>query len=233
MTDKDRLLATIRTTLERDSQRLPLAGDTDLTVSGEGSSHAQVVFIGEAAGYHELLERRPFVGAAGKLLTTIMEHHGIPRSTVWITNVVKARPPQNRDPLPEEIESYRPYLDAELQVLTPRIIVTLGRFSMAKFLGEQVRISQIHGVPRWVTYTPRPQPVLEPNHTALRFVLLPMYHPAAALRSDVVRTQFEHDFERLPDIQKKVEEKNDKIASVTTNTLTPKQKEGVEQLNLC
>ena len=128
------LLKKNRNRLEKDVNKLPLAKNISDIVPPEGNSDALVMFIGEAAGYHEHLKRRPFVGVAGKLLTKSLEEVGMIRDEVWISNVLKVRPPGNRDPLPEEIEAYRPYLDEEINIIKPKIIVTLGRFSMAKFI---------------------------------------------------------------------------------------------------
>jgi len=145
------------------------------------------MFIGEAAGRNEALLRRPFVGLAGKLVDKQLEAIGIPRKEVYISNVVKCRPPDNRDPLPEEIAAFAPYLDREIEVLDPKLIVTLGRFSMGKFIPD-VKISQIHGRLHKVKFQGK-----------MRFVL-PFYHPAAAMRRGIVMDMFIADFKKVPKI---------------------------------
>src|SRR3990172_4647708 len=132
---------------------------------GEGPTHAEIMFIGEGPGFHENEQGRPFVGAAGKFLDQLLEQAGVTRADVWITNVVKCRPPGNRDPLPEEIGTCTSnYLDHQIEIVNPSIIVTLGRFSMGLFF-KAAKITQIHGQMRKV---------------GDRFVIA-MYHPAAAL----------------------------------------------------
>lgn len=217
MQTKQQLLNKVVARMEANATSLPLAGSPQNIVPAEGNPGAEVFFIGEAAGYHELEQRRPFVGVAGQLLTKTLLANGIKREDVWISNIVKARPPENRDPLPEEIEVYRPYLDEELAIIQPKLVVTLGRFSMGKFLGPDVRISQVHGQARWV------------NFGSLRFVLLPMYHPAAALRSGAVLQSFQEDFKKIPEILKKLEEKRDRMKEIRE---TPERKEETLQLSL-
>ncbi|OGY16330.1 MAG: hypothetical protein A2785_00045 [Candidatus Chisholmbacteria bacterium RIFCSPHIGHO2_01_FULL_49_18] len=173
--------------LEQDAKKLPLASKKTDIVPPEGNPEAQLMFIGEAAGFHEHRLRRPFVGLAGKLLTKSLEEVGLKREKVWISNILKVRPPQNRDPLPEEIQAYQPYLDEEIRIIEPKVIVTLGRFSMAKFI-ENAYISQIHGQARWVNWKEK------------RLLIFPMYHPAAALRNGQVMTQFKNDFTKLAKI---------------------------------
>lgn len=167
--------------------KLPLAKVAIEIVPGEGQLTAEVLLIGEAPGFHETVERRPFVGVSGKLLRKTLTEVGVLPETVYISNIVKARPPENRDPSPEEILAYQPFLDDEIALIQPKLIVTLGRFSMAKFLPE-VKISQVHG---------RLHKVLWAGKTAF---VLPMYHPAAALRSTQMKTAFIEDFKKLPKI---------------------------------
>lgn len=167
--------------------KLPLATQANEIVPGEGQVTAAVLLIGEAPGFHETVERRPFVGVSGKLLRKTLTEVGVLPETVYISNIVKARPPDNRDPSPEEIAAYQPFLDDEIALIKPKLIVTLGRFSMAKFLPE-VKISQVHG---------RLHKVIWQGTT--QFVL-PMYHPAAALRSTQMKTAFVEDFKKLPKI---------------------------------
>jgi DNA polymerase len=141
------------------------------------------MFIGEAPGWNEDQQGRPFVGAAGKFLEELLAAAGLTRDEVFITNVVKSRPPGNRDPLPDEIAACAPFLDRQIEVIDPEVVVTLGRFSMARwFPGE--RISKIHGQPKQVG----------------RRLIVPMYHPAAALHQQALKTTILEDFGRLPRI---------------------------------
>lgn len=231
--DKTKYLHSILLQLEQDAFRLPLAGKPELTVPAEGSPEAKIFFIGEAAGYHELKHRRPFVGVAGQLLTATLEANKIARRDAWISNIIKARPPENRDPLPEEIATYRPYLDSELAVIRPQLVVTLGRFSMYKFLGDTVRISQIHGQPRWVNFTPATDRLLPSELSVpLRFVLLPMYHPAAALRSTAVRKMFEEDFKKIPQLLIKLARTEEESGKIETDQPKQTDVKDNEQLSL-
>lgn len=159
----------------------PLKAPGVNAVFGEGNPNAEILFIGEAPGFNENEQKRPFVGQAGKLLRKNLVASGWQETEVYITNIVKYRPPENRDPLPNEIEFFRPFLDKQIEIIDPKIIVTLGRFSMYKFLGEAVSISRVHGQPRKIG----------------KFVIFPMFHPAAALRATGVLRQFEEDFKKL------------------------------------
>lgn len=180
---------------------ISLIRSADDVVFGDGNPDSEIIFIGEAAGYYESVEHKPFVGQSGKLLVkTLNEVVGIDRKDVYITNIVKARPPDNRDPLPEEIEAFRPYLDKEIEIIQPKIIVTLGRFSMAKFI-PGVTISQIHGQPRFYQL-----PTLNS-----KLIIFPMYHPAAALRGTTMLNAFKEDFLKLKNLlapQVKIEDNN-------------------------
>jgi DNA polymerase len=155
-----------------------------MAVPGEGPTHAEIMFIGEGPGFHENEQGRPFVGAAGKFLDQLLEQAGVTRADVWITNVVKCRPPGNRDPLPEEVETCtRNYLQRQIEIVNPSIIVTLGRFSMGLFF-KAAKITQIHGQMRKV---------------GDRFVIA-MYHPAAALHQMSLKPAIMADFGRLPEL---------------------------------
>ena len=150
-------------------------------VPGVGPADSEIMFIGEGPGFHENEKGLPFVGQAGKFLDELLEKGGLSRSTVFITNVVKCRPPNNRDPLPEELKACAEYLDRQIVEIDPLVIVTLGRFSMAKFL-PFAKISEIHGKPQWVNGR----------------LVVPMYHPAAALHQPKWRPTLIDDFSRLP-----------------------------------
>jgi uracil-DNA glycosylase family 4 len=152
-------------------------------VPGEGPENADILFIGEAPGFHEDQQGRPFVGAAGRFLEELLASIGLSREQVFIANVIKCRPPGNRDPLPEEIEACRTFLDRQIDLIQPRIIVTLGRFSMARAFPRS-RISAIHGKPRKIGGR----------------VYYPMYHPAAALHQPSLRTTVLEDMKRIPEL---------------------------------
>ncbi len=152
-------------------------------VPGEGPDHAQILFVGEGPGFHEDKQGRPFVGAAGQFLEELLAGIGMKREDVFITNVVKCRPPGNRDPMPEEIEACRSYLDRQIELINPRVIVTLGRYSMARWF-PNAKISAIHGQPRKIDGR----------------LIIPMFHPAAALHQPSLRQDVEADFRKLPEI---------------------------------
>lgn len=155
-------------------------------VPGEGPTHAEIMFIGEGPGAREDEQGRPFVGASGKFLDQLLEQAGVTRADVWITNVVKCRPPGNRDPLPDEIEICTSnYLQHQIKIVNPSIIVTLGRFSMGLFF-KGAKITQIHGQMRKVED---------------RFVIA-MYHPAAALHQMALKSTIMADFAKLPELLK-------------------------------
>jgi DNA polymerase len=160
------------------------------TVPGEGSPTARVLFIGEAPGFHEDQQGRPFVGQSGQLLNKLLEAVKLPRDQVFIANVVKCHPPQNLDPTPAQMAACKPYLDRQIAAINPRLIITLGRFSMARYWPGQ-RISQIHGQPK----------------EADGRLYLPMFHPAAALR-DRERTlpMFKKDGFKIPALLEKAAE---------------------------
>jgi DNA polymerase len=158
-------------------------------VPGEGSADTEVVFVGEGPGQTEDQEGRPFVGRAGELLVKLLSTLGWRRQEVFITNIVKCRPPGNRDPEPDEIAACAPYLQRQLEVLDPAVVATLGRFSMGHFRPGE-RITQIHG-------TAVPAPVATGARDALAYAL---YHPAAALRSTEVERQSYDDIAGLPRI---------------------------------
>ena len=158
-----------------------LCRGTRMAVPGEGPTPAEIMFIGEAPGFHEDQRGTPFIGAAGQFLNELLGKIGLDRSQVYITNVVKHRPPGNRDPLPDEIAACRPYLDRQIALVNPKIIITLGRFSMARWFPGG-RISQIHGQPK----------------TADGRIIVPMYHPAAALHQGALKATIEADFLKLP-----------------------------------
>ena len=163
---------------------LPLRATANL-VFGEGNINCDVLFIGEAPGMNEDRLKRPFVGRGGQLLDKMIESIGWKRTDVYITNIVKRRPPDNRDPSPEEIAAYRPYLTRQIDIIAPRVVVTLGRFSMNYFLPD-AKITRDHG---------------RAVHVGERLIF-PVFHPAAALRSPEMMRGFVEDFKKLPDVVK-------------------------------
>lgn len=160
-----------------------LAKTATQLVFGDGNSSAEIVLIGEAPGKNEDLQGIPFVGAAGKFLNEMLNMIGLKREDIYITNIVKYRPPNNRDPLPEEKAEFLPYLQAQLEVIEPVIVVTLGRHSLNCFLPD-LQISQVHGQPK--RYKGR--------------VYLPLFHPAAALYNGAMRQTLIDDFAKIPKI---------------------------------
>ncbi len=153
----------------------------DKAVPGEGNVRTKVLFIGEGPGANENATGRPFVGNAGNFLNNLIAIAGLKRQEVFITNVVKCRPPANRDPLPEELSACAHYLNRQIELINPLVIVTLGRFSMARYFPLQ-RISGIHGQGQWINGR----------------MIVPMFHPAAALHQPSLRSAIEHDFSLLP-----------------------------------
>jgi uracil-DNA glycosylase family 4 len=166
--------------------RCSLAQGRTQVVFGIGDPHADLMFVGEAPGFHEDKQGYPFVGQAGKLLDKLLEGIGLSRSEVYIANVVKCRPPGNRDPVPDEIESCEPYLFRQIELIEPRVIATLGNFATKLLSGKQLGITRVHGQEQEVTLGGR------------RVLLYPLYHPAAALYTPSMLTVLEEDFARLP-----------------------------------
>jgi uracil-DNA glycosylase family 4 len=167
--------------------RCPLYKSATNGVPGEGSLTARVFFIGEGPGLNEDIQGRPFVGRAGQLLTQSLTKIGWQRPEVFITNVIRHRAPENRDPVPSEIEACDIWTDQILALIQPKVVATLGRFSMAKFL-PGITISKAHGQPRLVFYRDQ------------EYLVYPMFHPAAALRAPEVMRQFIEDFQKLPKV---------------------------------
>lgn len=164
-----------------------LAAQAIQLVFGAGNPDADLVFVGEAPGKNEDIKGEPFVGAAGKFLNEMLATINLNRSDIYITNIVKYRPPNNRDPLPEEKTAFLPYLERQLEIIKPKLIVTLGRHSMESFL-PGLKISQVHGQPK--RYHGQ--------------VFLPLFHPAAALYNGGMRQTLIDDFALIPDILEKI-----------------------------
>lgn len=177
---------------------LPLRKGATNLVLGEGNLSSVIMCIGEAPGYWEDQKGRPFVGAAGKLLDELLLSIKLPRKDVFISNVICYRPPQNRDPSPEEISAFQPYIDRLIELIKPKVIVTLGRFSMGKFL-PGVKITSVHGKPYVVNWKGR------------EITIFPMFHPAAGLRSGEVMQKIKDDFLKIPDLLFKIREEENKV----------------------
>ena len=198
-----------------EDKSLPLRGGSTNLVFGAGNPDAQILFIGEGPGRWEDIKGEPFVGNAGAFLNQLLQSIELPREDVYITNVVMYRPPQNRDPLPEEIGAFGKYLDGIIDIIQPKVICTLGRFSMAKFI-PGVYISSVHGKPRRMKWKDR------------EVIIVPMYHPAAGLRNSMIKEKIKDDFAKLPEIIKN----SDKIENENTEQGDDGEDESTEQLNL-
>ncbi|MFZ3301151.1 MAG: uracil-DNA glycosylase [Microgenomates group bacterium] len=178
--------------MEKDDS-LPLKKVANKLVFGSGNTETKILLIGEGPGRNEDLQGLPFVGQAGKLLDKLLLLADLERKKVFITNIVHHRPPENRDPLPEEIRAYGRYLDDIVNIIKPKVIITLGRFSMAKFLPD-VFISQVHGKSFEVNWG---DPL---DGSALKLTVIPMYHPAASLRNGKILEAEKADFLKLKDM---------------------------------
>lgn len=187
-------------------QRCELAQGRTNTVPGEGPEDAEIMFIGEAPGFHEDRQGRPFVGAAGSFLEELLASIGLTREDVYICNVIKCRPPGNRDPLSDEIAACKPYLDKQIELIQPKLIVTLGRFSMARYF-PNAKITRIHGQPKRIGSR----------------IYYPMFHPAAALHQPKWRSVVKADMLKIPQILEEAEQLDE---------IEPEPLEQTEQLSL-
>lgn len=178
-------------------------------VPGEGPANAEIMFIGEGPGFHENEQGRPFVGAAGKVLDDLLAKINLKRSDVFIGNVVKCRPPGNRDPLPEELAACSEYLERQIQAINPKVVVTLGRYSLAHFI-PNVKIGDVHGQARQVKGR----------------LVVAMYHPAAGLHQRSLMSTIEEDFKRIPELIAKAS------PQVENQEQAPSEKSEPRQLNL-
>jgi len=192
-------------------QKCALYHSRKLAVPGEGPAHSEVIFIGEGPGFHENEQGRPFVGAAGNFLNELLTEAGLKRPNVWIGNVVKCRPPGNRDPLPEELTACNEYLERQIAAINPKIIITLGRFSMSKYM-PGAKISSVHGQMRRV---------------GDRFVIA-MFHPAAALHQAALKPAILNDFAQLP---KQLEQARAALKH-SASTAVEESREDPQQLSL-
>ncbi len=180
--EKEELLEQVNKAL-RSCKKCRLYRTRTNTVPGEGDPNSKIMFIGQCPGFHEDQQGRPFVGRAGQLLDELLASIGIKRDKVFITNIIKDRPPENRDPMVDEIRACSPYLERQIKIINSQLIVTLGRFATEFFIPDG-RISQIHGVP----------------HRVKGHLILPLYHPAAALRSGGVLVELKKDFKTIPQV---------------------------------
>ena len=181
--------------LEELHQRIASCTDCDLcrnrnhAVPGEGPPNAELLFVGEGPGFYEDQQARPFVGPAGRFLEELLASIGLRREQVFIANVVKCRPPNNRDPLPGEIDACRKYLQRQIELIQPKVIVSLGRYSLAWFFPRDT-ISKVHG-----------QAKVKDG-----VYFMPMYHPAAALHAGNMRSVIQEDFKKIPAVLKQARE---------------------------
>ena len=209
-------------TLDETAARIAACEDCPLsrgrlkTVPGEGPESAKIMLIGEAPGHNENQQGRPFIGPAGKLLDDLLASIDLARADVFITNVVKCRPPANRDPQPEEISACAHYLDDQIEQIKPRVIVTLGRYSMARYFPGEA-ISRVHGTTRHFTSRGR------------QWTCFAMYHPAAALHNPQLKSTLISDMRKVPKIIEEIEEAARKAA---TPPKDPEPPASAEQLSL-
>ena len=186
--EKEKLIKEIESSVKSCS-KCRLCRTATNAVPGEGNVNSEIIFVGEAPGYYEDVSGRPFVGRAGKLLDASLKGIGYRREYIWIGNIIKHRPPDNREPLPDEISACSPFLDLQIKVIDPVMIVTLGRYSMNYFYPDG-KISRDRGN----------------LIKAGKFYIYPVYHPAAALRSTGVLQEFKKDFNKIPEMLKKAGE---------------------------
>lgn len=162
-------------------KNLPFRDEATNLVFGEGPENPTLMLIGEAPGKNEDLTGKPFIGSAGKILVELIESIGLTREEVYITSVIQYRPPKNRDPKPHEIALFQPYLDQQIKLLNPKIVVTLGRFSLSKFLPNE-KIGEVHGKPQEIIWE------------GLKLIIIPMYHPAAIIYNQKLKQTLKEDF---------------------------------------
>jgi len=196
MSDKQQLLDQIKADILEQNICPNLAETATNLVMGDGNIDADIVFIGEAPGKNEDEQGLPFVGAAGKFLNEMLSTVGLDRQDVYITNIVKYRPSNNRDPLPDEKRAFWPFLIRQLMAIKPKVIVTLGRHSMEYFLPD-MKISQVHGQAKRIT-------VKLPDGSTDQWVIVPLFHPAAALYNGGMRETLIDDFANIPAIIKQL-----------------------------
>lgn len=185
---KEKQLRRLKTQMQNDKS-LPLRDTATNLVFGEGNPEAKVYFLGEAPGHSEDLKGKPFAGQAGKLFDNLLHKIGLTREDIFISNSVSFRPPNNRDPKPNELAAFAPYIEKQIKIIDPKIIVTLGRFALAKFLPGH-KISEVHGRHREIIWHGK------------KITLIPIYHPAAGLRKTEVKQKLIEDFKTITKILK-------------------------------
>jgi uracil-DNA glycosylase len=198
--------------------RCPLAATRTQVVFGSGDPHAELMFVGEAPGFHEDKNGVPFVGQAGKLLETLLNGIGLSRADVYIANVLKCRPPGNRDPQPDEIEACEAHLFRQIELIEPKLVATLGNFATKLLSGKQHGITRVHGAPQEATLGGR------------RVTLYPLFHPAAALYTPAMLRTLEEDFARIPALLDR--EAPEPAPVVSLPVVAPEPEPAVEQLGL-
>ncbi len=196
--DKQTRLDQIKADITTNNVCPDLANGATQLVFGDGNPNADIVFIGEAPGKNEDIQGKPFVGAAGKFLNEMLAQIGLAREDVYITNIVKYRPPNNRDPLPDEKKAFLSYLQAQLEVIQPKIVATLGRHSMNCFLPD-LQISKIHGQPKRIRISMK-----EHAGEVMEIVIMPLFHPAAALYNGGMRQTLIDDFAGIPGVLRQI-----------------------------
>lgn len=206
---KQKRLDRIRADILKQNICPDLAKSATNLVMGDGNPDAEILFIGEAPGKNEDEQGLPFVGAAGKFLNEMLEGIGLERKDVYITNIVKYRPPNNRDPQPEEKAAFLPFLKKQIEVIQPKIIVTLGRHSMEVLL-PGLKISQCHGQPKRIRVKSNESKVKKDQDSGLNtqdsWVIMPLFHPAAALYNGAMRQTLVNDFAKIPKVLAKINE---------------------------
>ncbi len=207
---KKQLLDTLMARIEASGITPELKAGATQLVFGEGNPNAEVLFIGEAPGKQEDLQGKPFVGASGRFLDEMLASIDMKREDIYITNIVKYRPPNNRDPLPEEKKAFLPFLQEQLEIIQPKIVVTLGRHSGGVFLPE-LHISQDHGKPKKIRVKrselrvkSKPSKAEKQSGGMMELVVLPLYHPAAALYNGGMRETLLEDFSAIPTMLEKI-----------------------------
>ena len=188
-----------------DCQRCRLSSGRTQVVFGVGNPKADIMFVGEAPGFYEDKQGEPFVGAAGKLLTELLESVGLSRKEIYIANVVKCRPPNNRDPQPDEIETCQPFLLQQIKLINPQLVCSLGNFATQTLLGQKIGITKVRG-----------RTFRRPD-----FTLFPLLHPAAALHQGNLRTPLKEDFQKLKNVLDKM--KNSSESSLASKDFPHQQ----------
>ena len=222
MTDPVERAAALRAYAEETAgcTRCPLAAGRTQVVFGAGNPDAELLFVGEAPGFHEDQQGIPFVGQAGKLLDKLLAGIGLQRSDVHIANVLKCRPPGNRDPQPEEIAACESHLWRQLELIQPKLVATLGNFATKLLSGRPLGITRVHGQPQDVT--------LGGN----RVVLYPLYHPAAALYTPSMLNVLEEDFARIPLLLERAQPTPQVAPAAAPGAVTPVEAHGPEPVQL-